>query len=72
MADKETKDAFAQAIAMIQLEAQQATIERMTKICFTRCVTAPVDGKLGDKQRKCLDACTTSFLEGFQIAVRAT
>lgn len=40
----------------------------MLRLCFKRCVSAP-DARLSDKQRRCLDACTSSFLEGFSIAV---
>lgn len=68
MADKEAPAAFAQAMAMLQLEQQAAVMEKMNSVCLQRCVTTTSDGKLGDKQRRCLDACTTSFLETFQVA----
>lgn len=56
-----------QAQAQLQLQAQQAVAERMSDVCFKRCVTAPVE-KLSDKQRRCMDACTGAFLEGFGVA----
>jgi ferredoxin-like protein FixX len=56
-----------QAQAEIQMQAQQALAERMIKLCFTRCVTSP-DGQLSGKQSRCLDQCTSSFMEGFQVA----
>lgn len=54
---------------MVQAEAQQAIVERLTKVCFERCVPGPADGRLGDKQRRCLDACSGAFLEGYGVAV---
>ena len=66
----ELKQAVLEAQAQIQMQAQQALAERMTEVCFKRCVTAPTD-KLSDKQRRCLDQCTSAFIEGFGVAVRA-
>lgn len=51
------------------MQAQKVLAEKMTTVCFERCISGPTE-KLSDKQRRCLDACTSSFLEGFQIAVR--
>lgn len=56
-----------QAQAQIQLQAQQALADKMTKLCFERCVSSP-DGQLSGRQMKCLDACTSAFLEGFGVA----
>jgi hypothetical protein len=56
-----------QAQAEIQMQAQQALAEKMIKICFERCVTSP-DGQLSSKSTRCLDQCTGSFMEGFQVA----
>lgn len=64
----ELKQAVLEAQAQIQMQAQQALAERMTEVCFKRCVTAPTD-KLADKQRRCLDQCTSAFIEGFGVAV---
>ncbi len=49
------------------MQAQKVLAEKMTTVCFERCVSGPTE-KLSDKQRRCLDACTSSFLEGFQVA----
>ena len=51
----------------MQLQAQRDMAERMISICFERCVSAP-DARLSDKQRRCLDACAGSFIEGYQLA----
>jgi hypothetical protein len=58
----------AQAQAQINMQAQQAMSEKMMSICLKRCLTSPTD-KLTDKQRRCLDSCTSAFLEGFTVAV---
>jgi hypothetical protein len=69
MDKNELRQAFAEAQAQLQLQAQQQLAERMTDMCFKRCITAPTD-KLSDRQRRCLDSCTGAFLDGFGVAVR--
>ena len=64
------EQAFGQALAAVQLQAQREMAERMISTCFERCVAAP-DARLTDKQRRCLDMCAGSFMEGYQLAVRA-
>ena len=68
MDQAELKQAVLEAQAQIQMQAQQALAERMTETCFKRCVSAPME-KLADKQRRCLDQCTSAFIEGFGVAV---
>lgn len=67
---KELQQAVLEAQAQIQAQAQMALAEKMSSLCFKRCVSAPGD-KLADRQRRCLDMCTQSFAEGFGVAVRA-
>ena len=67
--NREMEQAFAQALASVQLQAQREMAERMISTCFERCVPAP-DARLTDKQRRCLDMCAGSFMEGYQLAVR--
>jgi len=64
----ELQQAVLEAQAQIQAQAQAALAERMTTLCIRRCVPAPTD-KLADKQHRCLDMCTQSFVEGFGVAV---
>jgi hypothetical protein len=52
----------------IQMQAQQALMEKMNTICFRRCVPSPMD--VGDRQRRCLQQCVGAFLEGWGVAVR--
>ena len=59
--------AIAEAQAQINQQAQEAIARKMTSTCIKRCLDKPSD-KLSDRQRRCLDACTASFLEGFQTA----
>lgn len=66
---QQLQQVMAQALGQLQMELQQSVIQNLTKTCFERCVSAPVDGRLADKQRRCLDACASSYLEGFQISV---
>jgi hypothetical protein len=56
-----------QAMAQQTLAVQQALAESMLSTCLKRCVSDP-NAKLSDKQRRCLDACSTSFFEGFDLA----
>jgi hypothetical protein len=71
MAQKgELESRLAQAELALARQMNDMLSQNMTKACFQRCVTAPVEGKLGDKPRRCLDACLSTYLEGFQIAVR--
>jgi hypothetical protein len=65
---KDLQQAVMEAQASLQMEAQQNLANKMTKVCFERCVSAPVE-KLADKQRRCLDQCTGAFIEGFSVAV---
>ena len=58
-----------EAQQQIQMQAQQALMEKMNTICFRRCVPSPVD--VGDRQRRCLQQCVGAFLEGWGVAVRA-
>jgi hypothetical protein len=67
--EKGVQAVMAQAFAVQQLEFQHATTERMYAVCVKRCVAAPVDGKLGDKHRHCLNTCSSLFSEGFEVAV---
>ena len=57
-----------QALASVQLQAQRDMAEKMIDVCFQRCISAPEE-RLTDKQRKCLDACSSCFVEGYQLAV---
>ena len=57
-----------EAQQQIQMQAQQALMEKMNTICFRRCVPSPVD--VGDRQRRCLQQCVGAFLEGWGVAVR--
>lgn len=56
-----------QAQAQISAQLQQNLLDKMGKVCYKRCVTGATE-KLTDRQRRCLDACTSSFLEGFEVA----
>lgn len=67
---KELQAAFAEANAQMAAEAQQKLTERMLRVCFERCVTKPED-RLTDRNRRCLNQCTESFLEGFGLASEA-
>ena len=67
---KQLQQALAQAMGQLQMEMQQQVVSNLTKVCFERCVSAPADGRLSDKQRRCLDSCASSFLEGFHVSVR--
>ena len=73
MADKADKAALRQAIleaqAQIQQQTQQALAEKMSSICFKRCIPSPME-KLGDRQQRCLQQCVGAYLEGFGVAVR--
>jgi hypothetical protein len=64
----ELQQAVLEAQAQIQAQAQAALAERMTSLCIKRCIPGPTD-KLADRQRRCLDMCTMSFIEGFGVAV---
>ena len=66
---KQLQQAVVEAQASIQMQAQQQLSERMSSICFKRCITSPTD-KLADRQRRCLDQCIGGFMEGFGVAVR--
>ena len=67
---KELQQAVLEAQAAIQAQAQTALAEKMSSLCIRRCVSSPTD-KLSDRQRRCLDMCTASFVEGFGVAVSA-
>jgi hypothetical protein len=60
--------AMAEAQASINQQAQQALSEKLSTVCITRCLSGGPTEKLTDRQRRCLDACTSSFLEGFQVS----
>ena len=57
-----------EAQQQIQMQAQQALMEKMNTICFRRCVPSPME--VGDRQRRCLQQCVGAFLEGWGVAVR--
>ncbi len=57
----------AQAQAQINAQAQAALSDKMISVCVKRCLSSPAD-KLSDKQRRCLESCTSAFLEGFGVA----
>ena len=57
-----------QALSSIQLQAQRDVTEKMISVCIARCVGAPAEGRLGDRQRRCLDGCASAWMEGYGIA----
>ena len=57
-----------QALSSIQLQAQRDVAEKMISVCIARCVGAPAEGRLGDRQRRCLDGCASAWMEGYGIA----
>jgi len=63
-----TQRAMAEAQASINQQAQQALSEKLSSVCITRCLSGGPTEKLTDRQRRCLNACTSSFLEGFQVS----
>jgi Tim10/DDP family zinc finger len=67
---KELQAAVLQAQAEINMQMQQNLTEKMISLCFDRCVPTPTP-KLEDKQRRCLDMCSSAFLEGFGVATEA-
>ena len=65
----ELRQAILEAQAQIQQQTQQALAEKMSSICFKRCIPSPME-KLADRQRRCLEQCVGAYLEGFGVAVR--
>ncbi len=57
-----------QAQAQLFMEMQLRFDETKHSVCIKRCVSTP-DGRLTDKQKRCLDNCVGAFKEGFGVAV---
>jgi hypothetical protein len=66
---KELQQAALEAQLQLQMQANIALVEKMSSLCINRCVTSTGE-KLADRQRRCLDMCTQSFIEGFGVSVR--
>jgi hypothetical protein len=52
----------------IKVEGGYTFPEKLSSVCITRCLSGGPTEKLTDRQRRCLNACTSSFLEGFQVS----
>lgn len=59
-----------QAQAAIQQQFMESVAEKLTHVCYKRCVTSHSEKHLSEKQARCLDSCAKTFMEGFPIAVR--